>query len=534
MEPIKVFLTEDESIVREGLRDMIPWERYGFVFSGEASDGEMALPMVRRIRPDILITDIKMPFMDGLTFSRLVSRELPGTKIIILSGYDDFEYARQAIELHVDQYLLKPITRAAMIEALELAKSRILEERERQDDLSRFARESQEYEHYARRVFFERLVSGDLSVPEIYEQAAKLELELDAESYNLVLFTLRSRKDGTAYSEQIDLLQEALIQDLLRNPDYLVFRAGILSYAILIKSTADRIGELTGRCVETIRARCEGAGSPPDWYAATGEPTVRLSGLPQCYAAAGRALAFRHLMPQKHVLTADVVALGRQTWDGCGAVDAGAADPGLIRDFLQSGLESEVEDFTADYFGKLGSALDSLMFRHYLMLSVRVSALSVIGELGLDRAQLAQRLPAPEPGAPDELRPYFTEVLRAALSLRDEETQRQGGRLVESALQYIDGHYTDEDISLNAVARAVNISTNYLSAMFSQKMGISFVEYLTQKRMARARQLLRQSGKRSSEIAAEVGYKDPRYFGAVFKKTQGCTPREYRTGDVDR
>jgi two-component system response regulator YesN len=239
-------------------------------------------------------------------------------------------------------------------------------------------------------------------------------------------------------------------------------------------------------------------------------------------------------MPQKHVLTADVVALGRQTWDGCGAVDAGAADPGLIRDFLQSGLESEVEDFTADYFGKLGSALDSLMFRHYLMLSVRVSALSVIGELGLDRAQLAQRLPAPEPGAPDELRPYFTEVLRAALSLRDEETQRQGGRLVESALQYIDGHYTDEDISLNAVARAVNISTNYLSAMFSQKMGISFVEYLTQKRMARARQLLRQSGKRSSEIAAEVGYKDPRYFGAVFKKTQGCTPREYRAGDVDR
>ena len=142
----------------------------------------------------------------------------------------------------MDQYLLKPITRAAMIEALELAKSRILEERERQDDLSRFARESQEYEHYARRVFFERLVSGDLSVPEIYEQAAKLELELDAESYNLVLFTLRSRKDGTAYSEQIDLLQEALIQDLLRNPDYLVFRAGILSYAILIKSTADRIG----------------------------------------------------------------------------------------------------------------------------------------------------------------------------------------------------------------------------------------------------------------------------------------------------
>ena len=108
MDPIKVFLVEDERIVREGLR---------FVFAGEAQDGEVALPMVRRIRPDILITDIKMPFMDGLSLSRLVNRELPDTRIIILSGYDDFEYAQQAIELQVDQYLLKPITKANAIKA---------------------------------------------------------------------------------------------------------------------------------------------------------------------------------------------------------------------------------------------------------------------------------------------------------------------------------------------------------------------------------------------------------------------------------
>ena len=157
---LKVFLTEDERLVREGLRDMIPWEKYGFVFAGEASDGEMALPLVRKIKPDVLITDIKMPFMDGLAFSRLISKELPATKIIILSGYDDFAYAQQAIELHVDQYLLKPITRASMIQALEQTKARIEEERDQQDYRRRFIRESQEYEHYARRVFFEQLVGG--------------------------------------------------------------------------------------------------------------------------------------------------------------------------------------------------------------------------------------------------------------------------------------------------------------------------------------------------------------------------------------
>ena len=126
---LKVFLAEDEVIVREALRDSIPWEQHGFVFVGEASDGEMALEMVRELKPDIVITDIKMPFMNGLTFSRYVSEELPETKIIIISGYDDFEYARQAVELHVDRFLLKPVTKADMISALENTRRRIETER---------------------------------------------------------------------------------------------------------------------------------------------------------------------------------------------------------------------------------------------------------------------------------------------------------------------------------------------------------------------------------------------------------------------
>ena len=111
---LKVFLVEDESIVREGLKNNIPWQEYGYQFMGEASDGEMALPLIRKLRPDVLITDIKMPFMDGLSLSEMVKEEFPRTKIIIISGYDDFEYARRAIVAGVDQYLLKPITRAAL------------------------------------------------------------------------------------------------------------------------------------------------------------------------------------------------------------------------------------------------------------------------------------------------------------------------------------------------------------------------------------------------------------------------------------
>lgn len=533
MEPIKVFLVEDESIVREGLRDMIPWEQYGFVFAGEASDGEMALTLVRKVKPDVLITDIKMPFMDGLAFSRLVSRELPNTRIIILSGYDDFTYAQQAIELHVDQYLLKPITKASMIKALEQTKKRIEEEREQQDYRRRFMRESQEYEHYARRVFFEKLVSGELRVSEIYEQAAGLELELDAEAYNVVLFTLQPRGSGTDYSEQVAVLQDELLQDFLLYPDFLVFRGSVLSYAVLLKGREEQMEALTGRCVELIRQRCAGHEAEADWYAALGTPTARLSGLPQCYAAASHALAFRHLMPGEHVLRPRMVERSGES-GAYSAVDLARLDPMLIRGFVQKGLDTEIDDFVSEFFSDLGDAQDSLMLRHYLLLSARINALAAIDELGYRRDLLLKRLPPPELDAKMDLRAYFTEVLRAAIALRDEESLRQSGGLVDSALEYIDLHYAEESISLNAVARAINVSTNYLSAVFSQKMGLSFVEYLTQKRMTRAKQLLRQSGKRTGEVAAEVGYRDPRYFSFVFKKTQGCTPREYRAGETER
>ena len=379
---LKVFLTEDERLVREGLRDMIPWEQYGFVFAGEASDGEMALPLVRKIKPDVLITDIKMPFMDGLAFSRLVSKELPATKIIILSGYDDFAYAQQAIELHVDQYLLKPVTRASMIQALEQTKARIEEERDQQDYRRRFVRESQEYEHYARRVFFEKLVGGELPVPEIYEQADRLELELDAEAYNIVLFTLQPKENITAYSEQSAALQDNLLQDFLQYPDFLVFRGSALSYAVLLKGNRGQIETMTRRCAELIEQRCTGVEAAVDWYVAVGTPTERLSSLPRCYAAANHALAYRHLMPNTHILKTEMTERSGEL-SAYSAADQGRLDPTLIQRFIQNGLDTEIEDFTNEFFDGLGEACESLMFRHYLLLSARINALAAAEKLSI-------------------------------------------------------------------------------------------------------------------------------------------------------
>ena len=135
---VKVFLVEDEAIIRHGIRDNIDWTSYGFEFAGEAGDGEYAYPLILKAQPDILVTDIKMPFMDGLELSRLVKKALPRMRIIVLSGYNEFEYAKEAIKIGISDYLLKPVSSAGLIDALKKAADEIREEREKSRLLERY------------------------------------------------------------------------------------------------------------------------------------------------------------------------------------------------------------------------------------------------------------------------------------------------------------------------------------------------------------------------------------------------------------
>ena len=135
---VKVFLVEDEAIIRRGIRDNINWASHGFEFAGEAGDGEYAYPLILKAQPDILVTDIKMPFMDGLELSRLVKKALPRTRIIVLSGYNEFEYAKEAIKIGISDYLLKPVSSAGLIDALRKAADEVREEREKSRLLERY------------------------------------------------------------------------------------------------------------------------------------------------------------------------------------------------------------------------------------------------------------------------------------------------------------------------------------------------------------------------------------------------------------
>ena len=535
---IKVFLVEDESIVREGLRDNMPWQQQGYQFVGEASDGEMALPMIRKLKPDVLFTDIKMPFMDGLALSRIVSQEFPDMKIIILSGYDDFEYARSAIRVGVEQYLLKPITKSTMTKVLSELRVKIEAQRQQSSYQDQYQDEMREYEKYSRRIFFEKLFEGHMSVQEIYEEAGRLGLEMDAPCYNLIFVSLqekRNQENRRQESREFARKQDELLRFLLRYPEHTVFRWNISTYGVLLQGEAAQMEEITARCMENIKRICETSELEFDWYAAAGAPVERLSSLPECYSRTNHIFSYRFMMPSVHILTEDLLKgmMPEREENTIGGVDSAKVDPEIIKEFLMTGRGDEIQDFAQSYLQSVQEALRSKLFRDYLTLSIRFTTIAYVESLGCSQSEFLEALGgdrAQEAGMGAEEIPYYLqEMLTQALLIRDRESDNQGKKILKKALEYIEENYTQESLSLNSVAGAVNVSANYFSALFSQEMQSTFVEYVTQKRMEKAKKLLRQSEKHSGEIALEVGYKDPHYFSFVFKKTQGYTPREYRS-----
>lgn len=538
---LKVFLVEDESIVREGLRDNIPWQQYGYEFVGEASDGEMALPLIQKTKPDVLLTDIKMPFMDGLSLSKLVHQEFPDMKIIIISGYDDFEYARGAILVGAEQYLLKPITRAAMQKVLAELKTKIETEREQKNYQEKFQSEAREYEQFSRTDFFVKVFEGRMPVQDMYEEAAKLSLKINAPCYNILLFNLQEKRTaenrGTE-SEGFARKREELLHYFIRYPENLVFRWNVNTYGVLIKGSTAQMQELGARCLENVDRICHPAEEFLDWYVALGEPVERLSLLAECYSKVNHLFAYRFLRPQLHVFTVETmgrIVPEKEEGGSIRDIDPAKMEAELIRDFLLQGARDEVADFVENYLLAVGEALQSAMFRNYLTLHVYFAAVSYVESLGCGREEFLQLLNdgglTPEGQYDvDALPDYLCGLMERAMELRDRESDNQSKHILKKALSYIEENYSQESLSLNSVAGEVNVSANYFSAIFSQAMQVTFVEYVTGKRMDKAKKLLRQTQMHTGEIAMEVGYKDPHYFSFVFKKTQGCTPREYRAG----
>ena len=547
---LKIFLAEDEVVIRETIKKMIPWEELGFELVGEAADGEMALPLLLRQKPDLLITDIKMPFMDGLTLARLAKKELPNLKIVILSGYDDFNYAKQAISIGVEDYLLKPITKKALIERLSEIRSRYEDEKTQKEYYEKFLREMQAYEKNSSRDFFEALVRSSMDTMEVYKKAEKIGLDIVAEAYNILIFTMNCEEDFSGQKEEYSeweaeslLLLEGFFAG---NPSATLFRSNVFAYGVLIKGQKEKIEEETRKCVEEIQKILNRKTERRQWFLAAGQPVERLSQIQKSYHTASRAFSQRYLYDENilyydEMKTIEVHSNAEESAvnEYLQKVDVNALNPAILQKFLSNGLQEETKNFVKDYFYAIGQEpLESNIFRNYVALNVRFSVISFLKGLGCDTKKVdsenTEEMLAECGKNIENAISYAENMISQAIVLRDQNSGNKNRSILKNAVDFIESHYMEEEISLNTVANVANVSANHFSALFSQNMGQTFIEYLTSLRMNKAKELLRCTGMRSSEIAGEIGYKDAHYFSYLFKKTQGMTPSDYRKVREDK
>lgn len=533
---LKVFLVEDEVIIRNGIKNSIPWEKEGFEFVGQASDGELAYPLIKKEKPDILITDIKMPFMDGLELSRIVKKEMPQIKILILSGYNEFDYAKTAINIGVTDYLLKPISSAKLLEAVKKVADMIKAEREHEDLMERYKKEMEENVHLEQKKLWNALIANHMSTAELLEMGQKVGMDITAPAYLVFLFKIMQGGDSTGCSRDFMEASEQVAELSKSWNSVLTFERSPEGWIFLIKGQnqeeAEEIQKLCGQELTELVSRYPSI----EYFGGVGAVVHRLRDISHSYQEAGRAFAGRFFNePNRIIRSGDMVRLHQKEEKiDIRSIRSQKGERELVDKFLKNGTLEEVDSFLDEYFaGVWKQNYQSLLYRQYVVMDLYFSAADFLGALKISAEELPEncrdvnQMVAMASSA-EKMKEQIGNLFEATLKQRDQHAMKKNSAVLEEARNYIKENYQKEDMSLNTVATQVNISPSYFSAIFSAETGETFVEYLTRVRLEKAKELLMCSSMRTAEIGYEVGYKDSHYFSYIFKKVVGCSPKEYK------
>lgn len=541
---IKVFLVEDEFAIREGIRRTVNWEKEGFVLCGEAGDGEMAYPLILKEKPEILITDIRMPFMDGLELCRLVKEALPSVRILILSGYDDFSYAQEAIRIGVEEYLLKPLSEDMLLAKLRTVAEKIREEQASERAIEQYQIEREEIRYLERQQFFRDIVDGKVTVQQSLAKGKELGVEITSAWYSVVLVQIREKEEhyapGGRSAREEEML--AFLRELReRLPFLLLYEHTDGAGCLIVK--ADSEEEILARQETVIGELQAEAQNHRDviYFIATGCPVDRLRDIRQSYREAVKMFAERYVYDESRVFRygekkAPAAVFGENGRSGINFrnLDAGRISQKYITNFMRGGSAAETDDFVADFFAGMGEeAVRSYLLRQYVVTSAVLCAIAFLEELGLSREEADKVIGGSEAAGSraqtyEESKRCLKEILDKVTELRNQTAERKYNRLIHDAQAYIEKNYASGDISLQSVAASVGVSPNHFSSIFRQETGETFIDFLTHVRMEHAKELLLCTPMRTAEIGFEVGYNDPHYFSYAFRKAAGMSPREFR------
>ena len=507
-------------------------KKNGFIYGGEAADGEMALPLIEEIQPDIVLTDIRMPFMDGLALSRILRKNMPWLKIIILTGHDEFDYARQAVSIGVNEYILKPIGCDELLEILNKTAEELKDEKAAREKLSWLDDLQEEKKEYLKTAFLNDLMIGALDAEAVIENASKLNIDIIAPFYSvLVLEADVPSECKSRYSELIKI--DSIIRQLNdNNSDIISFKRSIKEHVLLVKGlTKSETGNTSYQIGAGLKAEVE------DKTACVvsiniGGVKERVIGIVESYREAVQTKSYSFIFGENKIIGIEDTKLA-----GLGSPDIMPFERELLEKYLKQGRIEELDDFIEKQMNLLEKMNKSAFVFAFIYFNVLFEVSSFISELeGYPSYILGDHYKdVPDfqgwVGKTDCFRSRIKNIITETVEFRDEKKMSRYSSVILKAKKYIEEKYSRSDLSLDNVAGEVNLSASHFSTVFSQESGSTFIEYLTNIRVGKAKEMLLTTNMKSSEIAFAVGYNDSHYFCHIFKKVTGLSPGQFRSGE---
>ena len=502
-----VIIVDDKPLIRRALKETIQWDQLNCIVAGEAEDGKKAYELVKKYHPELLISDIKMPEMDGLELTEHVKKESPDTQVIIITGYQEFEYARKALSLGVSDLVLKPIRNEDMENKIEKALCEFREKKEIQAVVKN-----------AREAKFERLLYDSL-------QGKKVEFpdcDFSGKNYSLILVkTKNTDKEKKVYETISSWFQKqervkgwkAYTWLMQSTQVVLLFETGKKSareWKIILKQSIYFLEDFVEKteqteCCFTVSKTCNDLG-----------------GLSECMQNVCGMMERRYFFSDNKVMFTDhdMEAAGFETRQLQGNLSELRKEAVLLNDEeFQKKLKEVADEILCETNGD--------EFRIKCILSEFCMGFGKQMQDAWnseDTNKLLDQIGA-LPGK-QECAAFLTEFVRT-IKNKTGMGEKLKNPVVRDGISYIREHYA-ENFSQTDLAERLGVNPSYLSRLFKKETGHTFMEIVTECRINHAKELLNQPGMRVIEVCQKVGYGDYTYFYQVFKKQEGISPSEYK------
>lgn len=532
---VKAIIIDDDIATLDGLCQSVDWERLGVEVVGLAQNGMEGLEQIRRCRPELILTDIYMPVMDGIEMLKQVRQEQIHSEVIILSGYEDFKYAKSAVKLQVHDYLSKPATldeiEAVIKEAVQILRQRtssLKEDKELRELLdSNYALIEQQ---------FFKGVLHTRPVPSSYLDMVMEHLKLDLASryFSVVMIEFnKNRKLLQSTPREWSLIEYAVnnivhevaagkkgvyVVDMQGNTVTVIFS---VPKQVMQPYVMQRAKQMAGDMMDCIE---EHLSLPV--RAAVGSVVTSIDEVHQSYKEAMMLLGERdNLIGNRIMVTEDLDTVAKTNPSRPVELYHALTDAIImgqrelfarhVKTLMQTLKDTpnlsvkQLQEFTMEFFGILASGLYTN---------------------GIDLEELHTHHDAYQGIATlytmKDLEDWLREIVHPIVDQIETRMNQKFKKTVDFMMQYVYDHY-HEDVSLDIIANKLFLTRNYLSLIFKKATNENYNRFVTRVRMEKAKELIRKGNYKLYEVSEKVGYKNVTYFSSLFKKYTGCLPSEY-------